>query len=185
MLSSLHLLGSGDPQRNWFPTKLEASMLCSCVLAGISPDKLLYDIFKWLKKCKYDKLGGILPYRWFVERSRDWIHVMSPILSGMIPLRWFLDRFSDIKPWRVVSCGGISPDKLFCDKSRLVSNGRMVLYWSSLPLVTTNAFSMNSAKENGLMKMGSSDWGLLAMALKFPKQLGMVPDRLLSATSTI
>ncbi|KAK8329582.1 hypothetical protein V6Z12_A11G331600 [Gossypium hirsutum] len=85
------------------------------------------------------KLEGISPFSRFMDKSRDSINSMLPMLSGIFPVRRFPEKFKDNSPTRLPISLGISPVRLLAERSMLVTSPSVVPYSSPLPFNTNNA----------------------------------------------
>lgn len=84
---------------------------------GTSPSKLLKEIFRYTKKVKFYIAFGILPDKLFWERSR-WIrHFIDDKDDGTFPQKKFLCRQRNSRLEQSPMVLGISPDKLYTERS--------------------------------------------------------------------
>ncbi|KAJ0434000.1 hypothetical protein HanRHA438_Chr17g0817371 [Helianthus annuus] len=107
---------------------------------------------------------------------------MSPILLGILPVNRLLERFKNLNPTSFVISLGITPCKSLLERSKYVTRPRMLPYPYTLPIITNQALPINSCFASPTIGFRVT---FPVMTLKLLKQVGILPERLLSARSSI
>ncbi|KAJ0606880.1 hypothetical protein HanHA89_Chr03g0090111 [Helianthus annuus] len=127
-------------------------------------------------------LDGIIPSTSFLDKSNNSNNFMSPIFSGILPVNRLLDKFKNLNSTSCVISLGITPCKRLLERSKYVTKPRMLPYPYTLPLITNHALPINSCCASSTIGFGVT---FPVMTLKLLKQFGILPERLLSARSSI